>query len=250
MTGPFRILMVLYFICLFALAGLGPMGLPQVLVDIFVTPFYVIFPVGLGCLLIAIVGGREEFQKKVTRDGQVVLGSIIGIVLITYTFYFLEQYGYLKSFIAPVFFTFKALSLIGVLLFFGGLPKAPTKMPWSYVSLAALVASLSFYLKFVHFSDFPLMDVFQNVHFMKGGHELARFGILNRETANSYMPTLQVFWGLFHKYYGFNLFAANTYFIVPTTTHHSYFQIRPKQFNCLMLRIKMRVELLTSLSKN
>ena len=193
--------------------------------DVFVSPFYLMFPMGIGYFLLSIAGGKSAFDEEFDLKGQVVLSSLLGTVIITYSFYFLETINYLKAQMDMTFWVFKLCSLIGLLRFVGIKRRnrgevAAYRNTFFYVLAIALVAGISYYIKFIHFSKFPLMDVFQNVHFMKGGHEFSKFGILNLNTADSYMPTLQIMWGIFHRYYSFDLFAANILFLFPIFIFH------------------------------
>ena len=70
-----------------------------------------------------------------------------------------------------------------------------------------------YYFSHIHFSSFPLRDVFMEVHFIKGAFELSKYLILNPETGNTYFPLFQVHFGVMNHFYAYNLF--NSHWISP-----------------------------------
>lgn len=52
---------------------------------------------------------------------------------------------------------------------------------------------------FIVYTNYPLRDIFQDIHFYKGALEFSRDSVLNLNTANSYIPIFQSVFGLSHK---------------------------------------------------
>jgi hypothetical protein len=178
--------------------------------DLVVAPIAVAVPLGIGLLVHACCFRHTLASSPSDRLFRSVLCFYLGITAHTVLYQQLERLGILGQ-VYP--YLYPIALLIAMYGLFAYLDEPAS---WSmrrmdrsdmfFLHLPLLAITYSFY--YLKFSDFPLRDIFQEVHFMKGATELARFHVLNPYTADSYIPVLQVSLGLLHDWYGMDLLNA------------------------------------------
>ncbi len=181
----------------------------HVLKDIVVAPLFFLVPLGLGLLMVRACL-EERLEERVGGKLPVVLLCLfLGLTGHTILYQQLERLNLLQSFYPFLY----PMALCGAA---GGYYREKdlfcidwSSREWreSVVIITPLVAlTYSFY--FLKFTRYPLRDIFQETHFMKGAMELAHFHVLNPYTADSYIPLLQVHLGLLQDWYGYDLLAS------------------------------------------
>ena len=180
----------------------------HVLKDLIVAPLFFIVPLGLG-LLIVRACLRWRLEEKVGKLSVVLLSIFVGLTGHTVLYQQLERFNLLQ----PLYPLLYPLALCGATIGFYrekelfSIDCLDRKWRTTAVITIPLVAiTYSFY--FLKFTRYPLRDIFQETHFMKGAMELAHFHILNPYTADSYIPLLQVQLGLLQDWYGYDLLAS------------------------------------------
>ena len=193
--------------------------------DIFVTPLYFVLPTGFGLLLLSAMPALDRVKPRFTIGQLLFCAFVIGSVLITILFQSLEKANLLKNGFMPLFVLIKVASSGGFLLFKGSWISGPKfrNVAFDFVLVSPIIL-FNYWIKYFVFAQYPLRDIFQETHFMKGAVELSRFQILNPYTADSYIPIPQVFLGLLHHFYGYDL--INSQWILPaffSTFHFAVF---------------------------
>lgn len=187
--------------------------------DILIAPLYFIVPAGVGLLLLS-PGMLYRRISDVTGTGAYLLASaFIGMVSVTLLYQDLQRLQFLTSAFPYLYFLVKLLSLIGYYRARVLLMIEPARLKAAALMLLWLapVAFLAYYLVFMHFASFPLRDIFQETHFMKGAHELSRFQVLNPFITSSYLSVIQVHLGLLNHFYQYDL--LNSQWILPAYTY-------------------------------
>lgn len=182
--------------------------------DLFVAPLYFVVPMGLGLLFARSCGAGRMCGIWMTRAQIVLCATVLGLVFQTTLYQAMERFNLLLPLWPLLYPTALFTSLLGFYLMRDLLPIDPNVKPdlMTFAALAPL-AMVMYGFYFLQFTEYPLRDIFQEVHFMKGALELARFQILNPFTADSYIPVQQVHLGLLHYWYGYNL--LNSQWILP-----------------------------------
>jgi len=193
--------------------------------DIFVTPLYFVLPTGFGLLLLSAMPASARVKSRLTIGQLLFCAFVIGSVLITILFQSLEKANLLKNGFMPLFVVIKVASLGGFLLFRRSWISGPKfrNVAFDFVLVSPIIL-FNYWIKYFVFAQYPLRDIFQETHFMKGAVELSRFQILNPYTADSYIPIPQVFLGLLHHFYSYDL--INSQWILPaffSTFHFAVF---------------------------
>jgi len=182
--------------------------------DVFVTPLYFVLPTGFGLLLLSAMPALDRVKSRLTIGQLLFCAFVIGSVLITILFQSLEKANLLKNGFMPLFALIKVASLAGFLLFRRNQISGPKfrNVAFDFVLVSPIIL-FNYWIKYFVFGQYPLRDIFQETHFMKGAVELSRFQILNPHTADSYIPIVQVLLGLFHHFYSYDL--INSQWILP-----------------------------------
>lgn len=178
--------------------------------DIVVAPLYFLLPAGFGLLILSINGVHHKLLDWLSKP-QILLGGVfIGLVAMTLTYQEFERANVLRGVFTSAYFTLLGASLLGyyrtrelLAVDFDTLKKVPQTL-----LLLLPVVAVTYYFYFVHFTSFPLRDIFQQTHFMKGALEFSQAQILNPYITGSYLPYIQIQLGLLHHFYGLDLFRA------------------------------------------
>lgn len=188
--------------------------------DVFIAPLYFILPTGIGLLLFTQRGSYRRLVETIGAAPVVLTGTFVGIVAITLLYQDLERRQLLSNWFSYIYPAILALSIIGYYrarsIF--DIDKEALISTAKTLAWIVPVALLSYYFLFLKFSSFPLRDIFQETHFIKGAHELARFQILNPYITASYLSVIQVHLGLLNHFYGYDL--INSQWILPV---YAYF---------------------------
>ncbi len=179
--------------------------------DVFVIPLYFIVPAGIGLLILSINNAHLRLQPWLTRP-QLALGSaFIGLVAVTLLHQELERTRSLQSVFPWLFPSIVALSLLGY--YRGRQMLSIDAATWKGVVKTLLLllpfAAFAYYFQYLYFSSYPLRDIFQETHFMKGAYELSRTQVLNPYITASYLPFIQVLLGQLNHFYGVDLLRAD-----------------------------------------
>lgn len=183
--------------------------------DLVVAPLYFLVPMGIGLLLLSAAGMHKRLADSVGAGTLVLAGGFIGMVAVTLLYQDAERMQALKAVFPYLYPVVLALSLAGyfraralLIVSHATLRSVAVTLMW-----LAPVALLSYYFLFLKFSSFPLRDIFQETHFMKGAYELSRFQVLNPYITASYLSVIQVHQGLLNHFYNYDL--LNSQWILP-----------------------------------
>jgi hypothetical protein len=189
---------ILYIVCALLVAGGGKLS--PFISSAVISPVYFLLPIGLGLLILCC--GRIEGPRFLTRSQTVVTSYFVGVVTITSFFVARERYGFLKDQIVILFYLTVATSIFGYV-------RAWKLLRWNrqcqraailFVVVAVPLFLLRYAIRFSLFSEFPLTDLFQLSHILKGSMEYARSDLLNPFVADSYLPFQQVLMGLLIRF--------------------------------------------------
>lgn len=172
--------------------------------DIIVAPLYFIVPAGVGLFVLSMIGLDKIIKAGAARLQIVLLSAFLGIAIITLGFSELTKDGQHElDIIVMILYTISAIGYIMANPLF----KYDEHAKGLFKSLVLImpVWLISYYFYYWHFSPYPFRDIFMETHFMKGAEEFAKQGFINFATGNTYIPVLQVGWGLLKKYDNFNL---------------------------------------------
>ena len=170
--------------------------LPPLAAAMLAAPFALIVPTGVG--LIVCFGYRGSISPGIGRVQALLFAWLFGTLAIIYVFVLLERWGLTDKFANPGLAAFFALSAGGCIRLRGEFATQLTD--WATVRLVVLVALplviVQYVVRIPLYSDYPVLDLFQRVHFHKGALEFANFGLLNPFVADSYVPFQQLLLGL------------------------------------------------------
>lgn len=188
-----------YFIALLPIV----VGLPALVATLLAAPHFVLLPLGLGLFLMGVLSARVP--ATLTRMQVMLLGYLIGAFVLVQVYVLAERYGFLAGNATRIFTVVYVLSLFGYLRFRAVfVMDAPANQALRLFILIALpLLGFRYLTQIGDFAHFPILDLFQRVHFHKGALEFARFEILNPFVADSYIPFQQVHLGLLAKFFGF-----------------------------------------------
>ena len=178
-----------------------------ILKDILVAPMYFVMPAGIGLFLISLNGLHARLAATYSRP-QLVLSSVfLGLISVTLLYQELERTRLLLSAFPHLYPALLLLSLVGhyrcrelISVNREAAIRVVRALSWLLP-----VAAVSYYFVFIHFSSYPLHDVFQRTLFMKAALELSRTGIFNVYVSGSYPPIIGVMLAHLHHFYGFDL---------------------------------------------
>lgn len=178
--------------------------------DLLVAPAYIVMPTGIGLLVLSINGMPRRLLGRFNRPQILLSGCFIGFVAITLAYQELERENALRSVFTWMYPALLGASLLGyyrtrelLIVDIDSLQKTAWALLWLLP-----VAAVTYYFHYVHFTSFPLRDIFQQTHFMKGALEFSQAHILNPYITGSHLPYIQIQLGLLHHFYGLDLFRA------------------------------------------
>ena len=177
--------------------------------DVLVAPLIFLVPLGLGLSMTRVCFGNLFEQAAPSKLSLLLLSLFLGLTGHTIVYQQLERYDLLQQLYPGLY----PLALGGALVGFyreHTLLHTDSSDRTSFLGAAVLLPLmlLMYAFYYLKFTQYPLRDVFQETHFMKGAMELARFHILNPFTADSYIPLLQVHLGVLHDWYGYDLLSS------------------------------------------
>jgi hypothetical protein len=188
--------------------------------DSVIAPLYFLVPTGIGLLLFSLAGIHKRMAGSVGAGTLVLAGTFTGMVAVTLLYQDAERMQVLNTVFPYLYPVVLVLSLAGyfharalLVISHATLRSVAVTLMW-----LAPVALLSYYFLFLKFSSFPLRDIFQETHFMKGAYELSRFQILNPYVTASYLSIIQIHQGLLNHFYNYDL--LNSQWILPA---YAYF---------------------------
>src|SRR3989344_23097 len=216
-----RFLFLTYFVLVMFVPFFTKGGL---VTDVLVAPLYILVPAGLALLLFSVGGGSAILRKAIGKSSTFILSYVVGCVIITLIFFLREKYRLTVVVISDIYIALHVAALFGFLrnkdIF------KPNGNSWGDSKLLVMVTPLflvTYGIVYLVFSDYPLRDVFQETHFMKGALGLSRFDVLNPFSTDSYIPVIQTMNGMLHHYYGYDL--LRTQWITPAVAFVFFFLI-------------------------
>lgn len=179
---------------------LRPLELSTFLSTALSAPLFLLVPTGFGLLL--CFGWTATLPSQLTRVQGFLIAYLFGTLFLVYLYVILERYGFTQSCSGVVFSLVYVAAMLGYLrlrkiLVLEGDSWANFKL--LFVICVPLLA-LRYIDQYVDYFEYPVIDLFQRVHFHKGAFEFANFGSLNPFVADSYIPFQQLFLGLMIKY--------------------------------------------------
>jgi hypothetical protein len=188
-----------FLACLALAGGAGLLGAPAIVSTILAAPLYYLLPLGCGLL------ATQPLAAFVTRTQRAFLAYLCGLVLICAVMVIREQarpeHISIHFFSLPLLVAAMAGFAVGHRFFRWN--KAARSLAQDFLIVLPVFAS-GWIIRFGIFSDYPITDLFQATHLMKGAQEFGRFDILNPFTADSYVPAIQVMEGLLVRYFAFD----------------------------------------------
>lgn len=173
--------------------------------DIVVAPLFYLVPTGFGLLIVSLFKTHEKLLLFMTRMQLILCAYFLGFVFIPLFYLSVgnEMLAGLFCFLYPLF---QLLSLYGFyntreMIHF----KNISKYFLNVFAVLFLVFLPVYYFHFMHFARFPLRDLYQDIHFMKGAMELSEFYFLNTSTTSTYLPIIHVHTGLLNHFFGCDL---------------------------------------------
>jgi hypothetical protein len=190
--------------------------LPQIARAVLVSPLFFLVPLGLGLWLLPRGSTLAIFGLR--RGETLGISYFVGLLCLTALFVARER-EILPAGDGGIWVTgIVVLSALGfvyrrqMFIF-----SAPARDYLVSLLFAAPVFLASYGMHFFVFSDYPYTDLYQYTHIMKGAEEFARFDRLNPFTADSYIPVLQITYGIMIRFFGFDLMGG--YWAMPVAAH-------------------------------
>ncbi len=176
--------------------------------DVAVAPLFLLIPVGWGLAYLSVCGHRWRIPEF-SLPHLYLSAFLLGVVARTLAYQVLERSGWLQALYGLTFPLDLCLACYGWFRWRESTSfRNRSRQEWWLLGGILSLALVLYSFYYVKFTQFPLRDVFQETHFMKGAIELARFHILNPYTADSYIPMLQVQLGTLHGWYGYDLLIS------------------------------------------
>lgn len=179
--------------------------------DALIAPVFIIFPLGFGLALLSFYGLREKLQSLIGKRELVLSALVLGWVLVTLIFLkgeYVKKVSTFARFGFPIMYVVAIYGLRSSSRLLADFWQSEFVANGRWYVAIFLAAGAIYYYQYLHFANFPERDIFQDIHFMKGALEFSRFGILNLFTADSYIPLLQVHWGLMNQFFGYDLLRS------------------------------------------
>lgn len=182
--------------------------------DILIAPLFFLVPTGIGLIIFSLVDTHKKLLQTLTRLQLTLCATFLGFLTISLVYAELENRGLLAQafpMLHPIIILFSLTGFYRVreIMEINDTVKSFFKTTLILLPLFLIV----YYFPYIHFSSFPLRDIFQEVHLMKGAIELSKYFILNPATGDSYFPLFQVHFGVLNHFYAYNLF--NSHWISP-----------------------------------
>ncbi len=147
--------------------------------DLFVAPLYFLVPLGIGLLFFSTFKAGKQLLAWMTRAQLVLCSLFFGFALLTILYQQLERFDLLRSSFLYVYPTVLLFSLSGFYLRRDLLAaEAGLKSHLKTLLVLSPLFVTMYYFFFLQFTAFPLRDIYQEIHFMKGALEFSRFHIL------------------------------------------------------------------------
>jgi hypothetical protein len=188
------------FLAWLAIAGLAARwDAPGLLSTILAAPVYYALPLGLGLLV------TQPLERSVTRTQRALLAYLTGLILICALLVLREQAW-------PARISIHVFTLAILAASVGGFALAQRFFAWNEAAkcfakdflIVLPIFAIGLVIRFGVFSEYPVTDLFQATHLMKGAQEFGRFDILNPFTADSYVPAIQAVEGLLVRFLAFD----------------------------------------------
>lgn len=182
--------------------------------DILVAPLFFLVPTGIGLLVFSFLGTHRKLLQFITKLQLSLCASFLGFLLISLIYVHLDNNDKLPG---AFFLLYPAINLLSLFGFYNtrNILQPGDKFKDHLITLAKLLPLflVVYYFYFIHFSSFPLRDIFMEAHFMKGALEFSRYYILNIATGDSYFALYQVHLGVLNHFYASDL--INLHWILP-----------------------------------
>ncbi len=182
--------------------------------DIFIAPLFFLVPTGIGLIIFSLVDTHKKLLQTLTRLQLTLSATFLGFLIISLAYTELNNMGLLAQAFPIIYPIIILSSLIGFYRVRGILEINDTVKSFFKTTLMLLpLFFIVYYFYFIHFSSFPLRDIFMEAHFMKGALELSKYYILNIGTGDSYFALYQVHLGVLNHFYASDL--INLHWILP-----------------------------------
>ena len=177
--------------------------------DIVVTPLFFLVPTGVGLLLFSIFGFYKKLLQFLSKTQLILSSTFFGFLFISLLYTELNNRNYLSQSFFLLYPLINILSFLGFyrlreIIEINDNLKTYLK---TFVIITPVIF-LSYYFSYIHFTQFPLRDIYVETLFMKGALELSKYYVLNPETGNTYFALLQVHEGVLNHFYKFDLINA------------------------------------------
>lgn len=182
--------------------------------DIFIAPMFFLAPTGIGLVIFSLFDTHKKFLLTFTRLQLALCATFLGFLTISLVYAELNNRDLLAQAFPTLHPVIVLLSLIGFyrmreMMEINDSVKSFFRKTVIFLPLFLI----AYYFTYIHFSSFPLRDIYMEVHLMKGAIELSKYFIVNPETGNTYFPLFQVHFGVMNHFYAYNLF--NSHWISP-----------------------------------
>jgi hypothetical protein len=157
-----------------------------------VSPLFFLMPMGVG--LLALAG----MQRRCSIGLSTLLpcAFLVGMVLITLVLALAEKSGVLDEHLTALTIAPFILALLGWSTMRVELRSGHQKVLASVWGIIGATVLAAYCYQYLALSAYPLTDLFQEIHTMKGAVEFARFGILDPAVTDSYLPVKQALNGI------------------------------------------------------
>jgi hypothetical protein len=205
------------FLCIVLFFAIGTafhfIRLDSFLKDALVTPLYFLVPTGVGLFVFSLFGAHRKLCGLIGGLRLALLSAFLGFSLITLSYVELNNRWLLAALFDPAYYTFYLMSVYGFYRTREIWAEADVREGARCILVISPALALAYYFSYMHFSPFPLRDIFQETNYMRVGLEFSKYGVLNLATGDTFMPLLHVSSGLLHRFYRFDL--INGQWILP-----------------------------------
>ncbi|MEK7776094.1 MAG: hypothetical protein AAB331_01795, partial [Planctomycetota bacterium] len=182
--------------------------------DILIAPLFFLVPTGIGLIIFSLFDAHKKLLQTLTRLQLTLCATFLGFLTISLVYAELNNRGLLAqafSMLHPIIILFALTGFYRVreIMQINDTVKSFFKTTLMLLPIFLIV----YYFYFIHFSSFPLRDIFMEAHFMKGALELSKYYILNIATGDSYFALYQVHLGVLNHFYASDL--INLHWILP-----------------------------------
>ena len=197
-----RELISIFYLAPFIFSSISP---NNIITGLLASFFLILMYLGIGLLIIKLTNISKIITPSFGKLPLLLISYFLGqifLVSLIYAFHSNNALFFQKDWLL---FSFIFISYAGWYSYKFDIIQLKNEW-WKKWLAIFLVMFFFYYFYFIKFTSFPLRDVFQDVHFMKGALEYSRFGSLNPFTANSYLPIIQISFGLLHKLFQIDMF--------------------------------------------